>query len=1065
MQKFYPGCKYPLWSLFNLKMKLTIALLFLSNVLIYAGPTAGQSMNDLKIDLSAKNVSLRQLLDLIEKQSPFVIGYKNNDIRYQTEKFSIDVKQKSVAAILNQIMINDQVDIRQISDKYIIINAKKMFAAMTVSGVVTDQRTGETLPGVSVRLKGTSTATQTDINGKYSLSIPADKENIVLVVSYIGFRIKEFNLNRTAGNQPLNVKLEEDLLGLDEVVITGQGIDISKRRLSSNVVSIGEKEIQDIPAGRIDQLLQAKLPNAQIRLTGGQAGATSIIRSRGVNSAFISSTPIIYVDGVRMDNLNTNAALSGGSTQGAAISSIADIPMDNIEKIEFVNGGAATTLYGSDAANGVIQIITKKGGSEKTDITVETQLGAETPTTDFLHFKRTKDLLFKTGMYQKHHLSLNGGQGNFGYSFSGGYSNSSGVQIFDQNSNKRIDLRTGLRASLGTKVTYESSFSYINNKYKRSRNGNQGGYTGLWFAEDGASAITGPKFKSDLDALTDAEYAAMKTYVNEAERLQNNGINVNRFQTSQVFKYQPLKNLTVKATGGIDFRSQRQVVVTTNEYLSYTTNTNITNQGSIDNFDRNYLGLTFELNGQYEAKVKDFSFITTMGGQLFRNEDHQIEYRGDNIRDGAQTIGIATSRTSNEYYLKVVNYGVYVQENIGYQNKLFLDLGLRGDGNSAFGKDIGIQYYPKVGFSYIPSAENYFKSISKVVSSAKIRGNYGLAGNFPTPFVNERTIAFVGYNGDQSASFGQAGNKDLRPEKTATIEAGIDLGFLNDRVIISGGFYHSITNDALFVVPPAPSTGQSSQLQNIGKILNRGLEFNTVLTPLKTAKSSLRFNLSVNTLYNKVLSSGGAAPFNINGFSARTVQTVVQEGYPIGFIRGNYGVFNAQGLLESTTAQQNLGTTIPDLFGSMGLNYQYKGFSLFANADYQKGAYAVSFDRQFRFNYGASTEGIPQAEIDKSGRTRWLDITNRFVEKTDFIKVRTIGISYSFKPAFWNGVVKNVNICFSAVNPFNFSASSFDPEATISGSSQGQNGATTGGISYSTYSSPRQFLGSLRLNF
>lgn len=1064
MQKFYPGYKHPLWSLFNLKMKLTLVLLFLSNALLYAGTTAGQSMNDVKIDLTAKDLSLRKVLDLIEKQTPFVIGYNNNDLN-KAKTFSIEAKQRSVAEVLNQLMQHSNVDIRQISDKYIIINAKRIFAPMIINGTVTDKRTGETLPGVSVKVKGSVSGTQTNIKGNYGLSIPQDKEDVIIEFKYIGYKPKEFNISRNTANTTLNVQLEEDLLGLDEVVVTGQGIDISKRRLSSNLVSIGEKELRDVPAQRIDQLLQAKLPNAQIRLTGGQAGATSIIRSRGVNSAFISSTPIIYVDGVRMDNLNTKAALGGGSTTGAAISSIADIPMDNIEKIEFVNGGAATTLYGSDAANGVIQIITKKGGADKTDITVETQMGVETPTADFLHFKRTKDLLFENGFYQKQHLSLNGGDSKFGYSFSGGYQNSSGTQIYDQNSNQRIDLRTGLRASLGSKVTYESSFSYINNKYKRNRNGNQGGYTGLWFAESGASSITGPKFKSDLDNMTDDEYAAIKAFVNQAEALQDNGISVNRFQTSQVFKYQPLKNLTFKATGGVDYRAQRQQIITTNKYLSLTTNTTITDQGSIDNYDRNYLGLTFELNGQYEAKVGDFSFITTAGGQFFRNQDHQIEYLGSNIRDGAQTIGIAATRTSDEYYSEVVSYGLYLQENVGYKNKMFIDLGLRGDGNSAFGKNIGVQYYPKVGISYIPSAENYFKAISNVVSSAKIRGNYGLAGNFPTPFANERTISFIGFNGSQAASFGQPGNANLKPEKTATIEAGIDLGFLNDRIIVSGGFYHSITHDALFVVPPAPSTGQVSGLQNIGKILNRGLEFNTVFVPIKTTNTSLRLNLSVNTLFNKVLSAGGAAPFNINGFSARTVQTVVQEGNPIGFIRGNYGVFNDQGLLTSTTPQQNLGTTIPDLFGSMGLNFQYKAFNFFANADYQKGAYAVSFDRQFRFNYGTSTEGIPQAEIDKSGRTRWLDITNRFVEKTDFIKVRTIGAGYTFKPAFWNGVIKNVNIGLSVVNPLNFATSSFDPEATISGSSQGQNGATTGGISYSTYSSPRQFLGSLRVNF
>ncbi|TDO23354.1 outer membrane receptor protein involved in Fe transport [Pedobacter duraquae] len=1064
MQNIYQAYKSPIRLLFNLKMKLTIALLFLSNALIYAGTTTAQSMKDVKIDLSVKNLPLRKVLDLIEKQTPFIIGYKNSDAG-NNKTINIEARQQSVSDVLERLINYPNVDIRQISDTYILINTKKVFPPLIISGTITDKRTGQTMPGVSIKVKGTSAATQTDSKGNYRLSVPTDKEDVLVEVKSIGYKAREYTVLRNSTTTIFNLQLEEDLLGLDEVVVTGQGIDISKRRLSSNVVSISEKDLKDIPAQRIDQLLQSKLPNAQIKLTGGQAGATSIIRSRGVNSAFISSTPIIYVDGVRMDNLNTRAALGGGSATGAAISSIADIPMDNIEKIEFVNGGAATTLYGSDAANGVIQIITKKGGGDKTDITVETQLGLETPTTDFLHFKRTKDLLFENGFYQKHNLALNGGDSKFGYSFSGGFQNSTGTQIYNQNSNRRIDLRTGLRAVLGSKVTYESSFSYINNKYKRSRNGNQGGYTGLWFAESGASSITGPRFKSDLDAMTDDEYASIKAYVDQAEALQNNGISVNRFQTSQVFKYQPLKNLTFKATGGVDYRAQRQQIITTNKYLSHTTNTNITTQGSIDNFDRNYLGLTFEFNGQYEAKVNDFSFITTMGGQLFRNEDHQIEYLGSNIRDGAATISIAATRTSDEYFSAVTSYGLYLQENMGYKNKMFLDLGLRGDGNSAFGKNIGIQYYPKIGFSYIPSAENYFKGISNVLSSTKIRGNYGIAGNFPTPYANERTISFIGFNGDQAASFGQPGNPDLKPEKTTTIEAGIDLGFLNDRIIISGGFYHSITNDALFIVPPAPSSGQTSQLQNTGRILNRGLEFNTVLTPIKTTDYSLRFNLSINTLYNKVLSSGGAAAFAINGFSARTVQTVVQEGYPIGFIRGNYAEFNADGLLTSTTAQQDLGTTIPNLFGSMGMNFQYKSFNVFANADYQKGAYAVSFDRQFRFNYGTSTEGIPQAEIDKSGRTRWLDVTNRFVEKTDFIKVRTIGAGYSFKPKFWNGAVKGVNIGFSVVNPLNFSASSFDPEATISGSAQGQNGATTGGISYSTYSSPRQFVGSLRVNF
>jgi outer membrane receptor protein involved in Fe transport len=1061
MHKIFSGYYNLFKKLFSLKMRITSFFLLFSSVLSFAASGSGQSMNEIKVSLHIKDRPLKEVLNLVEQQSSFIIGYNRDNIP-DSNRISYSADNKSVARVLNELLSAYPVMISQVNEKYILIN--KLQQPVVLTGKVTDKTTGEALPGVSISIKGTSSGTATNVEGKFSLRLPQDREDGILVVYFLGYKRQEIPVNKNTA--ALNISLVVDRMGLDEVVVTGQGLDISKRRLSSNVVSIGTKELDQAPSGRLDQMLQGKLPNAQIRLTGGQAGATSIIRARGVNSAFVNSTPIIYVDGVRMDNLNTASKLGGGSTQGAAVSAIADIPMDNIEKIEYINGGAATTMYGSDAANGVIQIFTKKSGADRTDITVETQMGVETPTADFLHFKRTKDLLFQNGFYQKQHLALNGGKDNFGYSFSGNYSNSKGVQIFNQNSNRRIDFSSGFRAGLGKKVVYESSFTYVNNNYKRNRNGNQGGYTGLWFAESGASSITGPRFSPVIDTLSDASYAKMKAYVSQAERLQDNNIAVNRFQTSQVFKYTPLKNLVFKATGGIDYRVQKNQVITTNQYLSFTTNTTVTDQGSVSNADRKYLGITLELNGQYEAKAGDFSFVTTAGGQLFRNEDQQILYVGSNIRDGSRIISNAAVKTSDEYYLQVVNYGMYLQENIGFKNKLFLDMGIRGDGNPAFGKNIGIQYYPKAGISYVPSAEPWFDAVANVLSSTKIRGSFGVAGNLPTAFANQRTIAFSGYQGGQAAYFGQPGNPNLKPEKTQTAEGAIDLGFLHDRILLSVGYYHSTTNNALFYVPATPSSGQSqSQLYNVGKILNRGYEFNFVAVPVQTKNITLRVNASVNTLYNKVLSSGGVAPFNINGFSARTIQTVVQEGYSIGFLRGNKGVFGADGTLASTTAQQDLGKTIPDLFGSFGLNFRYKNFELYANGDYQKGAYANSFDRQFRFNYGAGNEGIPQAEIDKNKRTNWLNFTNMFTEKTDFLKVRTIGCSYTLKGALLNNKVKSVTIGFMAVNPLNFVSSSFDPEATISGAAQGQGGATTGGISYATYSSPRQWLGSFKINF
>lgn len=936
-----------------------------------------------------------------------------------------------------------------------------------IAGTIKDQRTGAPIAGATVQVVATNRSIQSGIDGDFRLPLSTSAEGVVLRASYIGYKSQDIPLTRQTLSPSITIALQEDLFGLDEVVVTGQGLDVNKRRLSTNVASVSGKELEKIPATRFDQLLQSKLPNAQIRLTGGQSGATSIIRARGVVSAFKNSTPVIYVDGVRMDNLNTASAIGGGSAQGSGVSSLADIPIDNIERVEYVNGGAATTLYGSDAANGVIQIFTKKGGSDRTTVTAEATVGAERATTDFLHFDRTKELLFEPGTFQRYNVAVNGNSGKVGYSVTGAYLNNTGVQAFKQNQNKRVDLRSGFRANLHEKVTYESSFTFVNNSYKRNRNGNQGGYTGLWFAESGASAVTGPqpRFNPRLDELSDDEFSKMKEYVHTAERLQDNEIVVNRFQTSQSFHYKPMQNLNIKAVGGLDYRVLRNQAIQTNEYLTHTTGNLTTDRGSINNGERKYWGLTLELNGQHSANIGDLSVITTLGGQLFRNEDRQVAYNGLNIRDGARNIADAASTTSDEVYLEVVNYGVYLQSNIGWKNKAFLDLGLRGDGNSAFGKDIGVQYYPKVGFSYIPSVESWWVENLSFIPSAKLRGNYGVAGNFPPPFLNLRTMAFPSYLGNQAATFGTPG-VDLGPEKTNTLEAGLDLGFWNDRITLSAGFYHAITNNALFAVPAAPSTAENEALRNAGKIMNRGFEFSTVVTALQTENTSLRFNAAVNTLDNKVLSSNGAAPFNIAGFSERTIQTVVQEGYPVGFIRGSYGEFGEDGVLAQSTPLQYLGTTIPELFGSMGFDLQWEGLNIYANADYQKGAHANNWDSQFRYNYGAGDEGIPAGEINSEyGRTRWLNFTNMFIEKTDFIKIRTIGASYTLPKSVLGSFANSVVIGANIMNPFNFASSSFDPEATISGSAEGQDGATTGGIAYATYSAPRQFLMSLKVSF
>ncbi|HEY9543913.1 MAG TPA: TonB-dependent receptor plug domain-containing protein, partial [Prevotella sp.] len=344
---------------------------------------------------------------------------------------------------------------------------------------------------------------------------------------------------------------------LDEVVVTGQGNAIQRRRLSEKVTKVSAAELGKLPSGRIDQMLQDALPNVQIAMTNGQPGATSLIRSRGLSSAFINSTPVIYIDGVRVDNKNTGStlaySLSGYAAEPyssadlpmgetAASGAISDIPMENIDHIEYVTGGAATTIYGSDAANGVIQIFTKKGRNGRFRGSFSSQMGFDVATSQFYHFKRTKELLNQTGFQQRYRLSFDGGNDKFGYSLGAGMSSNSGIIIHNGNDNKKYDLRFGSRLKINRQLEYHNSFGFVAEQFKRSRNGNQGLYTGLWTTECSAIAdLRYPdelqkdkliNFGPDIDAAQSYEYSHIKALISRAEALQDNEENVKRFQTS-----------------------------------------------------------------------------------------------------------------------------------------------------------------------------------------------------------------------------------------------------------------------------------------------------------------------------------------------------------------------------------------------------------------------------------------------------------------------------------------------------------------------------------------------------
>ncbi|MBL0937791.1 MAG: TonB-dependent receptor [Gemmatimonadaceae bacterium] len=940
---------------------------------------------------------------------------------------------------------------------------------IALSGIVRDE-TGAPVANAQVRTTTGTRATQTDERGRFTLS-GFMAGTVTIEVRRIGFTPTRIEQTLRAGTNTVNVTLTRSALALNNVVVTGQGGEIEKKRLSTTIDVIPREQIDNAPVTRLDQLLQAKLPSAQIRLTSGQPGSTSLIRTRGLNSVSTNSTPVIYVDGVRVDNINTAAALSmnlgGGSHQGNATSAIADLPLENIDRIEYVPGGAATTLYGSDAANGVIQIFTRKGSSGATRATLNVQTGVETPQTQWHHFDRTRDLLYRNGMTQQYSGSVEGGNGGFTFSLSGSARASESHRVESENS--ALSFRSGVAAEVGRNGRYTGSLSYNQDQYPRFRNGNAGGYNSLWFIEGGRSNAFG--FNPNIDELGDSAWTALQQFVSRAEALQDNSVRVRRFSTAHGLTWQLGEGFSLKGNVGLDQRITRERSITTNEYLIHIRSfpAGTADRGSISNFDRSYVGLTAELTAQHRKTLGAWSFISVAGGQIFRNDDEQVAFTATNVRDGARTVTGAGVTASQDATFRVANYGLFAQTNIGLSDRYFVELGLRADQNTAFGSTVGTQYYPKVGLVYALSDESWLRSVvpASIVPTLRLRGNYGVAGNFPRPFANDQTVAFNSLGGQLAATYGQPGNPDLRPERTTTYEGGFDLGLAGDRATIGFTRYQARTDDALLNAPSPPSTGQPAQLRNVGVIENRGIELRATVVPVATTAARLTLTGSYNTLRNRMVETGGTPVFNLGGLSERTIQAVVEAGQPVGYLRGARTLFNSDGTIRETQYLQYLGKPHPDAFGAFSAQLQLgSSLTLSADADYQFGASSHSFDRHFRFQYGLPETIIPQAAIDQRGSRAniWLDVFDRFVEKTDYVKMRTLSLDYRLPERFVPRGARSARIGFSVTNPWAWSASSFDPEVDLSGG-MSQGSAAVGGFNYSTDSAARSFLLSFGLGF
>jgi TonB-dependent SusC/RagA subfamily outer membrane receptor len=915
--------------------------------------------------------------------------------------------------------------------------------------MVTDASRNEPLPGANILITGTTMGSTTNSEGVYTIRrVPPGQYTIS--ARFVGYKTQTKDVTVRAGQTvTVDFAMSPTTVQLDEVIVTGQGLGTERRRLPTSVESITAKDIDVAPVKDIGQLLQGRIPGFQALANGGMPGSAVRMMTRGVKSALNQTTPVIYVDGVRVDN-NVQGRLVSG-TGGQISSSISDIVAGDIDRVEIIKGGAAATLYGAEAANGVIQIFTKKGVPGAIRWNGNITRGFDKEPLDNFMYDITKNTVFRTGMFQSYRLGATGGNEAISYNVSGKISENTGVHIGDKLRDKLYNITSGLRVVSSDVTSVELSASYTRNSYGIVYNDNSS-----------LSLINSIETEGRFDITTNPD-SLLNQYL-----LADLGEDVNRFITSGNFSYKPYSWWDNKFTVGVDYRkSENRFYVPLEGGAHFGTP-----GGYLFRADREYKTITLGYTGSFKLpEVGPLTQVLTLGAQGFRVDDREERATGQTFRiPGTKDFDNATTITAQEDNQELFSYGFIAQDQLGLWNRLFIDLGVRFDGNSTFGKDIGIQTFPKVGVAYNISDEEFYpQEVKSYISSLKLRSSWGQTGTFPPPFTRDRTFGAAQFLNESALTFGNPGNSELKPEKTTSTDIGFDAGFWDDRLSLEFSWYKQVTNDAMFLVPEDPAAGLGNQRRNVGEITNKGIEVTLRGNIADWEDLQVNFRGSFATINNEVTSLGGSSPFTVAGFAFAPQR--VEEGKPVGVIQafkprlevvdpatgrmgylGNSDIVYAGSPFPTRTISASLEMTLFKDFTISGLLEGAWGHYVVNQTISRRMVNALANPTVYS-RYVYVLDRIPKVE---PGSTPYNRNTASYVlvEPGDWFKLREIAVRYRV-PRNWLMGITGATLTASVRNVarFGIKAEDIDPETSFIPSRT----IEVGGIVGTTVEPPRQF--------
>ena len=960
----------------------------------------------------------------------------------------------------------------------------------TVTGTVVDATNRQPLSGAQISVEGTQSGALSDGRGRFLIhGVPTGPQ--VVRVTYIGYGTQTQDITVGAGQAAtLNFELRISAITLDEIVVTGTAGAVEKRKVGSSMASMSMSQVQEnMPIQDFGTALQARIPGVRSVGTVGGVGASRSLQIRGTSSLRLDQRPVVYIDGIRVDSNQYEwggmaSAACCSFSGGAAEDRLSDLNPADIDRIEVLKGAAAATLYGSEASNGVIQIFTKRGRSNSPPqfsmsmATGFNRLRENFQTTLYPEFTGTDGTraldsngLIQNGPISTIDLSAQGGGEDVTYFVSGGYNFEEGS--LQPNWQKRANMRTNLRWVASDQWTFAINTAYSRNKILDLQSGNN------WMSMLGNALLGNPRRATESNPYGEPWLAIAD--IKKVDTFDD----TNRWTGGVTASFTPASWFSNKVTFGIDnVDEEKSRLLPFGSFYTYVGTVGERNLGyrRARNITAEYLGtINFDL---MEGIGSEMAF----GAQGFwETASEQMATGRGFAAPGVTTVGGAAITFGDESFREAVNVGLFAQDRISYKDKLFATVGVRMDGNSAFGENYGLKTYPKIDVAYQISQENF---LPEFISSLKLRGAVGQAGKFPGAFDQFRTFSPTTVLDDLAGvSPSNPGNANLKPETTTEMEGGFDAGFLDDQLGVTFTVYYSKTVDALLGISMPPSEGfSSSRLENVGELENKGWELSINYTPVNTADLRWTVDLNLDGNKNKVLALGDQAVYRDiskweggnwrNGGTVAVDSALYLGGYYVGYpIRGGWSrEITGYDAGTNTHTRSALyfyqGPPLPTFNASLGSTFTFGAFRVYGLLSVQKGSVFSNSDRPYRARQGGGDEflglfdyenrdvnGNPTPTFASDSLANYFTLTSNY-DSRDHIRLREVSVSYNIPLSFTSNLgLSRTTLTLSGQNLHWWDDSnSLDPDMTYMGGSDRQSG-------FLAMPQSRKFLFSIRTGF